>query len=143
MHLFGRGAQLGLFALLIAAVGCGDSGTQLAEVDGTVRMNGKPMAGLLVYFNPEVEEKGLKSPGRSSYAITDDEGRYSLTYDDPEKPRPGAVLGKHIVVISDPRLEDRSIKAKARIPMKYSRLIETPERKEVQPGKQTLDIELK
>ncbi|MGL4550059.1 MAG: hypothetical protein ACRC33_02635 [Gemmataceae bacterium] len=133
-----------LVASLVGLAGCGDGGPKLGQVEGTVRLNGKPVAGLRVDYNPDVERSGQASPGLSSHAHTGEDGRYSLTYDDRSRPRPGAVVGKHVVVVSDPEAEDQTRKVQtSRIPLMYSRVTETPLRHEVKSGAQTIDIDLR
>lgn len=137
------GRRAGLMTALLFTPGCGGSGPELGPVDGTVRVNGKPVSGLRVYFNPDVEERGQPSPGRSSYGVTDEQGRFSLTYDDPDAPRPGAVVGTHVVVVNDPDAEDQTKRVQvSRVPMKYTRITETPLRKTVASGAQTIDLDL-
>src|SRR5690348_11061114 len=85
--------KLWLVGLLTAvgAVGC-SSGPKLAEVNGTVRLNGKPLADIMVEFNPDA------ATGARSTGATDENGRYTLICDDQ---RPGAIVGPHRVVLHD------------------------------------------
>ena len=83
-----------LFVLLLAA-GCG--GPRVAPVSGRVTLDGKPAAGVHVSFQP-IATAGDKNPGGGSYAITDDDGRFTLRL--VEGNRPGAVVGKHRVEIT-------------------------------------------
>jgi len=87
-------SQLRLFVLLLGlhlVVGCGvpSDRPEIAEVTGTVTLDGIPMSGLLVLFGPEV--------GRTSSAWTDEKGQYRLMY---LPDVPGAVVGTHTVSIS-------------------------------------------
>ncbi|QDT90135.1 transthyretin-like family protein [Gimesia algae] len=84
--------------LLVCCLGCsgGVDEVKLAPVSGTVTMDGKPLADIVVIFSPE---KGNPSSGR-----TDASGNYSLSYKEHAK---GALLGSHRVTI---------IKAEAVIP---------------------------
>lgn len=84
-------ACLASLMLAVAIAGCaGASGAKLAPVTGKVTQGGEPLAGADVMFIPE---SGAPSGGR-----TDDSGRFELVYNDG---RPGAVPGKHQVVISE------------------------------------------
>jgi hypothetical protein len=83
-------AALGLASLLLT-VGCGRSDRpDLGTVEGTVTLNGKPLAGALVVFTPS-------GPGRSASDLTDAAGRYELTY---LRDIAGATLGPHVVIIT-------------------------------------------
>jgi hypothetical protein len=78
-------------ALLCIAVGCGRSDRpDLGTVQGTVTLDGKPLAGALVVFTPN-------GPGRSASDLTDAAGRYELTY---LRDIAGATLGPHVVIIT-------------------------------------------
>ena len=76
---------------LVLPVGCakGDR-PPLGGVHGTVTLDGKPLAGAIVTFEP-VE------PGRISMGMTDDNGKYELIYIRDEK---GAKAGAHRVQIT-------------------------------------------
>ena len=60
-------------AWLGAAVGCGGGDVELGGVQGTVRLDGKPLPDATVKFVPE-------GGGRTAYGMTDAEGRYQLQY---------------------------------------------------------------
>lgn len=76
--------------------GCGGRGYQLAPVSGRVTLDNKPLADVVVNFQPRQE--GNATPGPGSFGKTDAEGRYWLrTIEEP--PVDGAVVGKHIVTI--------------------------------------------
>ena len=69
-------------ALLV--VGCG--GEKLVTVTGTARRHGKPVPNLVINFVPE---KGLRS-----YALTDQNGRFSMVYTNGQE---GVLPGSHKV----------------------------------------------
>ncbi|HXG09757.1 MAG TPA: hypothetical protein VNK04_08205 [Gemmataceae bacterium] len=77
-------------ALLVLLVGAGCSGEPaVVKVSGKVTHNGKPVPGLFLNFEPE--------KGRPSWAITDKEGRFTLScFEDND----GAVVGAHRVYVS-------------------------------------------
>ena len=77
----------------LAAAGCND--LKLASVSGVVKLNNRPYKNAVVSFQP-LGTKDNINPGRGSAGITDENGRFTLTYDNV---RPGAVAGKHRVRI--------------------------------------------
>jgi hypothetical protein len=145
-----------LFLLLVlpAVPACSGRGQAVGEVEGTVLWNKRPLKNVQVQFLPDVE-KGTTGP--RSTAMTDDEGRYALVFDDDQ---PGAVVGYHRVLLleigDDPdrdrkaaeNRKDRKARPKQKpsgsvlIPDKYRRVATTPLKHEVQPGKQTIDFNL-
>lgn len=77
-----------LLALAVVA-GCRDSNYDLVRVSGIVTLDGAPLEGAAVKFQP-------RGGGIMSYATTDAEGRYELrTMDD----QPGAMVATHVVSI--------------------------------------------
>ena len=90
-----RAQVLFLAALLPFVAGCG--GTKFAPVSGRVTMGGKPLAGVVVSFQPIAESRNV-DPGPGSTAITDADGRFTLISQLDK--RTGAVVGKHRVRIS-------------------------------------------
>ena len=82
------GMLIGLFAL----VGCGGDGIKIAEVEGTVKLGGKPLDKIMVEFWPE-------SDGPRSFGETDAEGHFKLKTDDGK--RDGASVGSHKVILKD------------------------------------------
>jgi hypothetical protein len=88
-----RARLAGLACWVAAASGCGGSvpGLDLAEVQGTVTLDGKPVKAQLI-FTPQGA-----SAGGPSYGLSDESGRYELSYNDNAK---GAVVGKHSVSIT-------------------------------------------
>ncbi len=95
-------------------VGCG-SASNLAPVEGTVTMDGKPLADATVVF--------INGQSSTSGARTDAKGFYRLTYSETEE---GAVPGKNTVRISTVRgsniTEDgKTVPGKPEtVPMKYN-----------------------
>jgi len=129
----------------IAVAGCGKK-PPLAQVEGTVRLDGRPLADALVCFLPD-PDRGTSGP--RSVAVTDDSGRYRLRCDDQ---RDGAVLGWHRVLLEDMLLysvsrQDRAGGARpalaSRLPARYTAANETPLSFEIKPGTQTIDVDLK
>jgi hypothetical protein len=85
-----------LFALAVAlAVGCGP-GNRFAPVSGRVTLNGQPLAGAVVSFQP-IAPEGAVDAGPGSMGKTNENGEYTLQADTGQK---GAWVGKHRVRIS-------------------------------------------
>lgn len=79
-----------------ALIGCESKSAAFAPVSGVVTLDGKPLPGAHVSFQPVGK---AENPGLGSVGIADESGRFELT-----TPRRdvGAVRGKHSVVISAP-----------------------------------------
>jgi hypothetical protein len=128
---------------LLALASCSGS-PSLGPVEGTLRMNGKPLANVQVEFLPE-------SNGPRSTGVTDQAGHYTLTsYDQ----KPGAVVGNHRVLLSDLQVyddkpaghvkkdQDVTPVRSSRIPVQYSNTALTPLKKEVHKEPNTIDLEV-
>jgi hypothetical protein len=139
-----RAAGLLVTASLLAAAGCGGQTREFAEVKGKVTLNGAPLSGVVVTFYPDSEGKDSPPHARGT---TDASGHYQLTTQDS---RPGAVIGKHRVVVNWPPRERTDDPAKAPpkppgppIPLKYTVASDTPLLFEVKAGgAQTIDLPL-
>lgn len=129
-----------LFPLLcLISVGCSDTPSDqpdLGTVTGTVTMDEKPLAGVMVVFSPE--------EGRSSMGTTDDAGKYELVYVGDTK---GAKIGTHKISIataqSDSSEEEGGAGAapfKETIPAKYNTKSTLTE--EVKAGENVFDFQL-
>lgn len=86
-------------ALPIALAGCG-SGETLVPVSGRITLNGKPLAGVHVSFQPRSRVPVAASAGSASFGVTDSDGRYTLRTVTTDQP--GAVPGQHEVRLSTP-----------------------------------------
>lgn len=101
-HAFDHRHMLGLlwvFSIAILTVGCGDS--RFVPVSGIVTLDGKPVADVVISFQPASEGADSDfNPGSSG--TTDGEGRYELS----TRGGNGAVVGEHTVtlVYRDPDL---------------------------------------
>jgi hypothetical protein len=141
-----RGGPALLTLLVVLASGCA-RGPALAPVEGTVRMNGQPLANVQVEFWPE-------SNGARSTGLTDKDGRYQLTYNGKEA---GAVVGPHRVLLYDlqvfgdnplPRGGKRNKDADvtpvraSRFPASYNDAVKTPLKKEVGASPNVIDLEV-
>jgi hypothetical protein len=119
-------ALLILLAFSFIGLGCGDQGDrpELGYVKGTVTMDGKPLAGVIINFKPEV--------GRAATATTDDDGNYDLIYRYGVR---GAKIGPNIINVEWPTGE-----AGQPIPEKYG--TKTTLKEEVEAGNNTFDFDL-
>ncbi len=118
-----------LLVMALPCTGCSrPARPPLGEVTGTVTLDGQPLPRALVTFVP------IAGPGRTSYAYTDSDGRYSLAY---LRDITGADVGQHVVRITTVSEEFRG---RERLPARYhaqSMLIAT-----VEPGDNTHDFAL-
>ncbi len=111
-------------AILVAAMGCGDSGN-VAPVSGIVTLNGKPAPEVAVTFQPIVTDTN-NAPGPSAFGVTGSDGRYTAKLITGEKS--GATVGKNRVSFSgyvppdpDPNYDGPAkTKPKTNIPSRYS-----------------------
>ena len=74
----------------LGLIGCGRGGPEIVPIEGTVTHNGKPVPNLRVYFFP--------TEGRFSWGISDEQGRFSLSYDPDHR---GAKVGTHTISVVD------------------------------------------
>jgi hypothetical protein len=81
---------------LIALPGCKKAPPPLVEVEGIVLLNGSPLAQAQVEFLPDLEDYGAQM---NSSGVTDDQGHFTLTC--VLKNEPGAVVGKHRVLVTE------------------------------------------
>ena len=100
-----------------ALAGCSSPSYELAPVSGVVTLDGKPLAGASVAFQP----RGNSSePRPTSVATTDDQGKYSLSVI--SSSREGAVVGDHLVWLSTSSggaVDDAGRGGVERVPLKY------------------------
>lgn len=109
----------GIFLLMMALmlqVGCGPSGPDIARVQGTVTMDGKPLPNAIIMFVPV--------GGRPSVSETDANGKYVLEFSGGRK---GAIPGINRVEINTGRLayekDGKNYPAvKESVPVQYNRL---------------------
>lgn len=131
-----------MLALCLAA-GCRPQ-VELGQVDGTVTAQGAPLANVLVTFIPEASGEAARV---RSLAVTDDQGLFRLRT---EQSLDGAVVGRHRVIVEDlaiyqaPRSADGTLLSRPpqRVPPAYSDPLASPLTIDVQPGKQTIPLEL-
>lgn len=121
--------------------GCA-KGPNLADVSGTLKMNGKPLGNVMVEFIPD----GLTGP--HSHGTTDEAGHYVLACDDE---RQGAMVGTNRVVLHDLAVYGDKVTGRkwenvqskpSRIANTYAFVNQTPIKKDVKEGVQVIDIEI-
>ncbi|QDT83518.1 carboxypeptidase-like regulatory domain-containing protein [Gimesia chilikensis] len=118
-----------VFVLLISvSAGCSSHGAdmpELGQVHGKVTLDGQPLSGVDLLFEPET--------GRTSRATTQEDGSYSAQYLIDEA---GVKVGATVV-----RLEWGIDASGPKIPAKYGSKSEL--KLDVQPGDNVFDIEMK
>ncbi|MCA9109418.1 MAG: hypothetical protein KDA52_05700 [Planctomycetaceae bacterium] len=106
----------------------------LGRVTGVVTLNGQPLAGAQVTFQPvEIEHSINESRSirvRSSTAYTNVEGYYDLNYDEDMR---GAVVGEHLIQIT------KQFQGKELVPVLYSGPF-SQEKRTVVEGSQEFDF---
>lgn len=106
---------------------------ELADVSGVVTLDGAPLDGATVTFQPlPGEGEDADNHVSASVGLTDNEGRYTLMY---VKDAAGAALGRHQVTISAPMSNGRE-----RLPRRYNSASELIF--EVQSGSNEKNFEL-
>lgn len=124
-----------ILTLSFSLIGCGGGAEvpDLGTVSGTVTVDGNPMEGVIVTFQPV-------AGGRSSMGSTDSNGYYTLSYTAEAQ---GALIGKHKVMVTSQSTSDApdpSGVEKDTIPPHYN--TKTTLEKEVKAGDNTIDLEL-
>ena len=132
---------LAFFAVLVLlANGCSRPDYEIAEVEGTLLIQGRPGHKVRIEFIPDV---GVVGP--SAAAETDERGQFTMRVMDRDGSSPlGAVVGMHRVTLSDLQLA-ASLTGDGvpiRFGSEYSVSSSTPLRQEVQPGAQTIVIKV-
>jgi hypothetical protein len=113
---------------LLVLSGCGHSDRPpLGMVHGTVTLDGGPLAGASLVFDPV-------QPGRASTATTDHDGKYELIYIRRDK---GAKVGAHLVRIS---AANPGSGKSGPLPPRYN--TQSDLKVEVKPGDNTIDFPL-
>ena len=128
-----------MLALLACVVGCSGNPAPTYPVQGTVRLDGKPMARGTVLFEPA--EPGPDGKVHSARATIGPDGTYRLStfgqYD-------GAVAGRHhaVVLASSANPESTGGTAEPVLPTKYGSPRTSGLEYEVMPQSNTIDIDL-
>jgi hypothetical protein len=101
--------------------GCGGNAFPIAPVSGKITLDGKPLAGARIGFEPQPIGNSLES-GPGSYAKTDEQGRYTLKALNGQE---GAVVTTHDIwirtfVAKADRGDLTIAAAKERVPARYN-----------------------
>jgi hypothetical protein len=100
--------------------GCGGESLETVEVSGKVTLDGAPLSGASVVFQP-IASDGKLAVGSGSFGKTDAEGRYTLSLIN--NSAPGAVVGEHRVIITTAQDEnpasDAAPRTEERVPAQY------------------------
>lgn len=86
-----------LLILVMMSVGCGSSSERplkLIHVEGTVQLDGKPVDGVSIFFNPLRDTAGV-----GAYAITDQNGHFKLMHYS-KRGKEGCEEGQYAVTFS-------------------------------------------
>ena len=132
-----RKSRIHFLMLLVTVAGCGPAGPPLAVVEGTVTLDGEPVADAMVEFIP------LTAEGSPSYSInkTDQNGRFEMGYN---AERAGVLPGKYKVSIStfDQIMNENGSMTDIpeRIPEKYN--LDTELEHDITEGKHDIPFEL-
>ncbi len=109
-----------LLVIAFVAVGCNGGNSSRATVSGTVKLDGRPVAGARLIFMPMKISAGQEL-GSVSYGTTDENGRYSL---ESRSKRPGATPGRNLVWISTRRIDvssrGKAVSRREFIPRQYN-----------------------
>ena len=110
----------------------------LAEVSGTVTLDGKPLENAIVQFQPITEGPKRDLNLATSFGITDKDGKYSLVYLVIDETRiTGAAIGMHRIVIRATDKDGTDL-----IPVEFSPMAKEAVRKEVVKGGPPIDFAL-
>lgn len=126
---------IAIFIVLLNGCGSGER-LPLGRVTGVVTLNGRPLEGANVMFQPT-------SSGRSSFGLTDVDGRYHLSF---TRNAQGALLGTHSVQIFTARdpvvmADDSTVPGRPEmLPARYNRRSELSA--DVHSGLNTIDFKI-
>jgi hypothetical protein len=81
---------------LFALSGCGKAPPTITGVSGVLLIDGQPLPQAKIEFVPDLPNHGAET---NSSAVTDDQGRFTLT--NVFTLQPGAVVGRHHVLVTE------------------------------------------
>ncbi len=129
-----------IVAFGLAGCGSGKAGIPLASVTGVVTLDGQPVEGAVVQFNPaqgQIVADKNEPGGGGSFGLTDASGKYTLKFD---TQREGAVIGVHSVSVARPARNDEEALKPDPIPAKYN--LQSKLSAEVKEGANVHNLEL-
>jgi len=109
-----------LFCCFVVAVaGCGSSEVELAPVQGRVTLDGQPVRGVFIIFQPPT--------GKPSYAMLDADGEFELQYN---VKHAGSIVGRQEVFLRPPGSDElgdfpEGVKEPTSIPDRYRQPFQT------------------
>lgn len=133
-------------AMVAFLCGCGGADRESAEVTGNVQLNGQPVEGVIVRFQPVGSGDATEiNAGVGSYGETDENGEFSLRFADDGSY--GAMIGEHTIVIDERTPEEEELddaggigeEPESRIPPKWR---DSSQHFVVKEGTNQADIEL-
>ncbi len=120
--------------LVVGVTGCGSG--DIGRVEGTVKLDGKPLPNAQLEFFPQGD-----GVGGNSAAVTDENGHYELHYGREDM---GAAIGEHLVQIRTAGVGgsggDYNSSSPEKLPLKYNTNSEL--KKTVKAGRNTIDFDL-
>jgi hypothetical protein len=137
----GQAIRAGLLAsTLLLQAGCGPGSARLAPVEGVVKIDGKPVANLLVQFHHT--PKGGGRPVSAS-GISDASGRFVLRCGDaagaPEGENKVTLIDNNLVTDEEPGPTSKRLPPN-RVPREYMSSTTTPLNVVVEPGKKAYEL---
>jgi hypothetical protein len=127
-------ASAGLL-FIVSMTGCGKGEVELGEVRGRVTLDGQPVQGVFIVFQPDGRRPAL--------SLLNKEGEFTLQYN---VKNTGTVVGKQGVFLRMP-LEDQMSEVRAsgvdeptKVPQKFLQIFETVE---VKSGRNEFNLDLK
>jgi len=117
-----------VLSLVSMCLGCGgNTGPDMGTVSGTLTKGGEPVPQGWIEFHPV-------AGGRPSFATTDDQGNYSLTYTADQQ---GALIGMHEVKAGTGGIDSPDGRSTTKqVPFKFKQEVE------VTSGSNTIDIQV-
>lgn len=114
-----RGSCLVLIPVSLL-VGCNSQSVAVVPVSGKVTLDGQPLVGATLSFQPITDKSSTNQAAMGSYGKTDAEGKFTLRLIDPDKP--GALVGRHAVTVTtavsaDPASDELKVKQPERLPV--------------------------
>jgi hypothetical protein len=137
-----HGSRSTMLLALLCLVGMlsGCVGYKVAEVDGTLTIQGKPANKIHIQFVPP-STSGTKLP--MSNGDTDEQGKFTMAMVIGNAVQNGAVVGMSRVVLTDSQYANADGKGVPfRLKTEYTMPSSTPLSQEVVEGKQTIEIKL-
>jgi hypothetical protein len=135
--------SLAVCTLVLALIaGCSEPRPEFVPAEGVVRVNGQPERGLDVRFSPD-EANPFKV---SATGMTDDQGKFKLTYEYKGETGDGIGVGTYKVTLVDSKVgftPEGQRPKKPSIPYLYGDVSRSPFTVEIKPGGPPIELDLK